>query len=105
MSRNTKPLKRTKYICQENCEFIRPDNIGIVGAKLKFKKGITYIVVESSSVMNSRYIYTNGNGPSSELIGTVPTEFINRCFRTKVKDDEILQNVDLLFENIFFNHG
>jgi hypothetical protein len=105
MSRNsTKPLKRTKYVCQDNCEFIRPDNIGIPNGKIKFRKGITYIVVENSAV-NTRYIYTNGNGPSSELMGSVDTEFVKRYFRLKVKDDEILQHVDLMFENIFFNHG
>ena len=106
MSRNsTNPLKRIKHVCQESCEFIRPDNVGIPNAKLRFRKGITYIVVETNSVINSRYVYTNANGPSSELIGTVDTEFISRYFRPKIKDDEILQHVDLMFENIFFNHG
>lgn len=105
MSRNsTKPLKRTKYVCQDNCEYVRPDNVGIPGAVKKFRKDITYIVVENNTI-NTRYIYTNGNGPSSELMCSVDVDFIKRHFRPKVKDDEILQEVDLLFNNIFFNHG
>lgn len=102
---STKPLKRTKYICRETCKFIRPDNIGISNAELKFKKDLTYIIVESNNIINSRYIYTNGNGPSSQLIGTVSVDFINKYFRPKVKDDDVLQHVDLMFDNIFFNHG
>ncbi len=94
-----KPVKRYKYVCQDNCVFIRPDNIGIPNAKLIFKKGINYIGIETN--VDSVYLYTHDN----KVIGSITNEFLKKHFRLKIKDEEILQHIDLLFENIFFNHG
>jgi len=98
MMNDTKPVTRVKFICKKECSSFFNGNVH------KFIEGRVYIVLIKNT--KNRFIYTNGNGPSSQFICAVDSEFIQENFKPRHKEEEeMLSQVDLLFENIFFNHG
>lgn len=88
------------YICVRNCDNQEVNSLINPTSRIynyTFGDTYTYYVMQARKY---NYIYYN-----NQYHGLVTDNFVNSNFIKEEKFHKTLSEVDLLFENIFFNHG